>query len=120
MPADPRDAPEYVRVPVSTLVDYRALLSTVESLRADVLALRGVVDGHIATEKPTHDLAHNYLSRLADEETTAAARAVAAQRTADETAAATRSRLGAIVLQAVAILATALVSGLAVYFGASP
>lgn len=127
MPPDPRDAPELVRVPVSTLVDYRALLSTAEALRGDVAGLRaevgnlrGDLAAHVAAEKPVLDAHGGYLASLASQETTAAARAVAERRTADDEAAADASKLRATLTHAAVVVVTAIASGLAVYFGASP
>lgn len=111
---------DLVRVPVSVLVDYRSLLATVEALRADVAALRSDLASHVTAERPVIEAHGAYLARLASSETELAAGAVADKRTADASAAADSARIRAALINALAVVVTALVTGLAVYLGVQP
>lgn len=117
--ADSTDAPEYVRVPVETLVDYRGLLAAIgearqerNATRADLLAassrmdaavvrieadlrtLRAELAAHVAAESPVLHAHGEYLRRIEAAEQEVAADATARRRAADADAeAATAERL---------------------------
>lgn len=113
MPNSPaEDAPDYVRVPLDTLVDYRSLLAAIgearaerTATRADLLAAVGRLEGdvrtlrtelaaHVTAESPVIQAHGDYLRRIEAAEQEVAADATARKRAADADAeAATAERL---------------------------